>query len=129
LLSQPTDFILLALLFASGLLVTELALGWIRGDGNECEGEDAMSILWTIIIGFLAGVIARFFHPGNKYEPKGFILTTTVLGIVGAFVATYLGQAVGWYQAGEGAGFIGAIVGAIIVLVVWGMIAPRLERT
>jgi len=54
---------------------------------------------------------------------------TTLLGIVGAFVATYLGQAVGWYQAGEGAGFIGAIVGAIIVLVVWGMIAPRLERT
>jgi len=59
---------------------------------------------------------------------NGFILTT-VLGIVGAFVATYLGQAVGWYQAGEGAGFIGAIVGAIIVLVVWGMIAPCLERT
>ena len=87
-----------------------------------------MSILWTIIIGFLAGVIARFLHPGNKYEPKGFILTT-LLGIVGAFVATYLGQAIGWYQAGEGAGFIGAIVGAIIVLVVWGLIAPRLERT
>jgi uncharacterized membrane protein YeaQ/YmgE (transglycosylase-associated protein family) len=58
-----------------------------------------MSILWTIIIGFLAGVIARFFHPGNKYEPKGFILTT-LLGIVGALVATYLGQAVGWYKAG-----------------------------
>src|SRR6516165_4725713 len=77
-----------------------------------------MSILWTIIIGFLAGVIARFLHPGNKYEPKGIILTT-LLGIVGALVATYLGQAVGWYQAGEGAGFIGAIVGAIIVLVVW----------
>ena len=54
---------------------------------------------------------------------------TTLLGIVGAFVATYLGQAVGWYQAGEGAGFIGAIVGAIIVLVIWGLIAPRLERT
>jgi uncharacterized membrane protein YeaQ/YmgE (transglycosylase-associated protein family) len=63
-----------------------------------------MSILWTIIIGFLAGVIARFLHPGNKYEPKGFILTT-LLGIVGAFLATYLGQAIGWYQAGEGAGF------------------------
>jgi uncharacterized membrane protein YeaQ/YmgE (transglycosylase-associated protein family) len=91
------------------------------------EWESAMSILWTIIIGFVAGVIARFLHPGNKYEPKGFILTT-LLGIVGAFVATYLGQAVGWYQAGEGAGFIGAIVGAIIVLVVWGLIAPRLER-
>jgi uncharacterized membrane protein YeaQ/YmgE (transglycosylase-associated protein family) len=66
-----------------------------------------VSILWTIIIGFLARVIARFFHPGNKYEPKGFIFTT-LLGIVGAFVATYLGQAVGWYKAGEGAGFIGA---------------------
>ena len=87
-----------------------------------------MHIIWTIIIGFVAGVIARFFHPGNKYEPKGFILTA-VLGIVGAVVATYLGQAVGWYQADENAGFIGAIVGAIIVLVVWGVIAPRLERT
>lgn len=87
-----------------------------------------MSILWTIIIGFVAGVIARFFHPGNKYEPTGFILTT-VLGIVGAVVATYLGQAVGWYQAGENAGFIGAIVGAIIILTVWGFIAPRFERT
>ena len=90
--------------------------------------EGAMGILWTIIIGFLAGVIARFFHPGNKYEPKGFILTT-ILGIVGAFVATYLGQAIGWYQAGQGAGFIGAIVGAFIILVVWRFIAPRIERT
>jgi uncharacterized membrane protein YeaQ/YmgE (transglycosylase-associated protein family) len=87
-----------------------------------------MSIIWTIIIGFVAGVIARFFHPGNKYEPKGFILTTA-LGIVGALAATYLGQAVGWYQPGEQAGFIGAIVGAIIILVIWGFIAPRLERT
>ena len=87
-----------------------------------------MHIIWTIIIGFVAGVIARFFHPGNKYEPKGFILTA-VLGIVGAVVATYLGQAVGWYQADENAGFIGAIVGAIIILTVWGFIAPRLERT
>jgi uncharacterized membrane protein YeaQ/YmgE (transglycosylase-associated protein family) len=87
-----------------------------------------MSILWTIIIGFVAGVIARMLHPGNKWEPSGFILTT-LLGIVGAFVATYLGQAVGWYKAGEEAGFIGAVVGAIIVLVVWGLIAPRLERS
>ncbi|HEV2696814.1 MAG TPA: GlsB/YeaQ/YmgE family stress response membrane protein [Terriglobales bacterium] len=87
-----------------------------------------MSILWTIIIGFVAGVIAKLLHPGNKYEPSGFIVTT-LLGIVGAFVATYLGQAVGWYQVGESAGFIGAIVGAIIVLVVWGIIAPRLQRT
>jgi uncharacterized membrane protein YeaQ/YmgE (transglycosylase-associated protein family) len=87
-----------------------------------------MHILWTIIIGFVAGLLARFFHPGNKFEPKGFILTA-LLGIVGAFAATYLGQAVGWYKPGEEAGFIGAIVGAIIVLVVWGVIAPRLERT
>ncbi len=87
-----------------------------------------MSILWTIVIGFVAGVIAKFLHPGNEYEPSGFILTT-VLGIVGAFVATYLGQAIGWYKAGEGAGFIGAIVGSIIILIAWGIIAPRLERT
>jgi len=91
-------------------------------------GARRMSILSTIIIGFVAGVIAKLLHPGNKYEPSGFIVTT-VLGIVGAFVATYLGQAVGWYQAGESAGFIGAIVGAIIVLIVWGMISPRLQRT
>ena len=87
-----------------------------------------MQILWTIIIGFVAGVIAKLLHPGSKYEPSGFILTTA-LGIVGAFVATYLGQAVGWYKAGECAGFIGAIVGAIIILVVWGVIAPRVGRT
>jgi len=79
-----------------------------------------MGILWTIIIGFVAGVIAKFLYPGNKYEPAGFILTT-VLGIVGAFAATYLGQAIGWYRAGESAGFIGAIVGAIIVLAVLGV--------
>jgi uncharacterized membrane protein YeaQ/YmgE (transglycosylase-associated protein family) len=87
-----------------------------------------MSILWTIIIGFVAGVIAKFLHPGKNYEPSGFIVTT-LLGIVGAFAATYLGQAIGWYQAGESAGFIGAVVGAIIVLIVWGLIAPRLQRT
>ena len=87
-----------------------------------------MSIIWTIIIGLATGVIAKFLYPGNKYEPTGYILTT-VLGIIGAFVATYLGQAVGWYQPGESAGFIGAIVGAIIILTVWGFIAPRFERT
>ncbi len=86
-----------------------------------------MHILWIIIIGFVAGVIAKLIYPGNKYEPVGFIWTT-VLGIIGAFVATYLGQAVGWYRADQGAGFIGAIVGAIIVLAMWGFIAPRFER-
>ena len=82
-----------------------------------------MGIIWTIIIGFVAGVIAKFIMPGRN-EPSGFILTT-VLGIIGAFLATFLGQAVGWYRAGEGAGLIGAIVGAIIVLAIWGMIASR----
>jgi uncharacterized membrane protein YeaQ/YmgE (transglycosylase-associated protein family) len=82
-----------------------------------------MGIIWTIIIGFLAGVVAKFIMPG-KNEPSGFILTT-ILGIIGAFLATWLGQALGWYRPGEGAGFIGAIVGAIIVLAIWGMIAGR----
>ena len=71
----------------------------------------------------IAGVIAKFITPGD-YEPSGFILTS-ILGIVGAFVATYLGQAIGWYRAGEGAGLIGAIVGAVILLVIWGLIAGR----
>ncbi len=80
-----------------------------------------MSIIWTIIIGFVAGIIAKFISPGPN-EPSGFILTT-ILGIVGAFVATYLGQALGWYQPTEGAGLIGAIVGAIIVLTIWGFVS------
>jgi len=82
-----------------------------------------MSILWTIIIGFVAGVIAKFLMPGDN-EPSGFILTT-ILGIVGAFVATFLGQALGWYSANQGAGLIGAVVGAIVVLAVYGMVAGR----
>jgi uncharacterized membrane protein YeaQ/YmgE (transglycosylase-associated protein family) len=86
-----------------------------------------MSIIWTIIIGFVVGVIAKFVMPGDKSEPKGFILTT-ILGIVGAFVATYLGQAVGWYGAGESAGFIGAIVGAVILLFIYGLIQGRQGR-
>ena len=86
-----------------------------------------MSIIWTIIIGFVAGIVAKFLHPGSSNEPSGFILTTA-LGIAGSFVATYLGQALGWYRAGEGAGFIGAIVGAVIVLAVWGFLAPKLQK-
>jgi uncharacterized membrane protein YeaQ/YmgE (transglycosylase-associated protein family) len=85
--------------------------------------ESAMGIIWTIIIGFVAGIIAKFIMPGSN-EPSGFIMTT-ILGIVGAFVASFLGQALGWYAPGEGAGLIGAIVGAVIVLAVWGMIAGR----
>jgi uncharacterized membrane protein YeaQ/YmgE (transglycosylase-associated protein family) len=86
-----------------------------------------MWIIWTIIIGFIAGVIAKFLVPGRN-EPSGFILTT-ILGIVGAFVATFIGRALGWYGPNDGAGFIGAIVGAIIVLVVWGMLAGRRRTT
>jgi uncharacterized membrane protein YeaQ/YmgE (transglycosylase-associated protein family) len=85
-----------------------------------------MSIVLTIIIGFIAGVIAKFLMPGRN-EPSGFVLTT-ILGVVGAVVATYLGQAIGWYRAGEGAGLIGAVVGALIVLLVWGMLSKRNAR-
>jgi uncharacterized membrane protein YeaQ/YmgE (transglycosylase-associated protein family) len=77
----------------------------------------------TIIIGFVAGVIAKLVTPGSN-EPSGFILTT-ILGIVGAFVASWLGQALGWYRPGEGAGLIGAVVGAIIVLLIWGAFMGR----
>jgi len=82
-----------------------------------------MGIIWTIVIGFVAGVIAKFIMPGSN-EPSGFVLTT-ILGIVGAFVASYLGQALGWYRPGEGAGLIGAVVGAIVLLVIWGAVAKR----
>jgi uncharacterized membrane protein YeaQ/YmgE (transglycosylase-associated protein family) len=82
-----------------------------------------MNLIWTIIIGFIAGVIAKFIMPGDN-EPSGFILTT-ILGIVGAFVATFLGQALGWYRPGEGAGLLGAVVGAIIVLLIYGFVAGR----
>jgi uncharacterized membrane protein YeaQ/YmgE (transglycosylase-associated protein family) len=86
-----------------------------------------MSIIWTIIIGFLAGVVAKFLMPGRN-EPSGFILTT-ILGIIGAFVATYLGQALGWYRADQGAGFIASVVGAIIVLFVYHLLTRRSTTT
>jgi uncharacterized membrane protein YeaQ/YmgE (transglycosylase-associated protein family) len=81
-----------------------------------------MGIIWTIIIGFLAGLVAKFITPGR--DPSGFIITT-LLGIIGAVVATYLGQAIGWYRAGEGAGFIGAVVGAVILLAIYNMVTRR----
>jgi uncharacterized membrane protein YeaQ/YmgE (transglycosylase-associated protein family) len=86
-----------------------------------------MGILWTIIIGFLAGLVARLLVRGRG-EPRGFILTT-VLGIVGAFVATWLGQAIGWYGPNDGAHFIGAIVGAVIVLLIWGAFARTVAKS
>ncbi len=81
-----------------------------------------MGWIGAIIIGFLAGLIARFVTPGP--HPRGFILTT-VLGIVGAVVATWLGGLIGIYQPGETSGFIGAVVGAIIILLAWRQLAPR----
>ena len=82
-----------------------------------------MGLIWTVIIGFVAGLISRFIMPGNN-EPSGFILTTR-LGIVGAFVASCLGQTPGLYGPNEGTGLIGAAVGAIIVLAVWGFVSRR----
>ena len=82
-----------------------------------------MGIFWTIIVGFLAGVIAKFVMPGDN-EPSGFVLTT-ILGVLGAIVASYLGQSLGWYAPGEGAGLIGAVVGAVILLAVWGFARRR----
>lgn len=80
-----------------------------------------MGIIGAILIGFIVGVIAKLVTPGRP-KPEGFILTT-VLGIVGAVLATYLGQAIGLYQPGETAGFIGAIVGAAIILIIWRQLA------
>jgi len=76
-----------------------------------------MGIIWIVVVGFVAGIIARLLAPGPN-KPSGFLLTT-VLGIVGAFVTTFIGQAIGWYRPDQGAGFVAATIGAIIVLFVW----------
>jgi len=81
-----------------------------------------MSLLWTIVVGFVVGVIAKLVHPGK--ENMGLIMTT-VLGIAGSLLAGYVGQLIGWYQAGQGAGFIGSLVGAIVILVIYGMVKGK----
>ena len=81
-----------------------------------------LHLLWTIIIGFIVGVVAKFLMPGK--DPGGFIITT-ILGIVGALIATYLGRLIGWYQPGQSAGFIAAVVGALIVLVIYRFIRKK----
>jgi uncharacterized membrane protein YeaQ/YmgE (transglycosylase-associated protein family) len=81
-----------------------------------------MSIIWAIVIGFLVGIVAKFLMPGR--DGGGFFITA-ILGIVGALVATFLGQAMGIYAAGQSAGFIGAVVGAIVVLFVYNLIRGR----
>ncbi len=81
-----------------------------------------MGIISMIIVGFIVGLIARAIMPG---EQKLGIIMTIILGIVGSIVAGYLGSAVGWYAPGEGAGWIGSIVGAIIVLFIYGLIVKK----
>lgn len=80
-------------------------------------------MLYIILVGFVAGILARFLSPGPN-NPSGFILTT-VLGIVGAFVATWIGQAVGHYGPNQGAGFITATLGALVVLFIWNRLVAR----
>jgi uncharacterized membrane protein YeaQ/YmgE (transglycosylase-associated protein family) len=75
-----------------------------------------MHILGIILIGLIVGIVAKLLMPGR--DPGGFIVTT-LLGIAGAFVATYLGQTLGWYRADQAAGFIGSVVGAILLLLVY----------
>ena len=83
-----------------------------------------MEVIGAIVIGLIVGFIAKLITPGDP-KPRGFILTT-VLGIVGALLATWLGQAIGLYQAGESAGFFGALIGAVIILIAWRQLArPR----
>lgn len=82
-----------------------------------------MSFIWTIVIGLIAGIIAKFLHPGPN-EPSGFILTA-LLGVVGAFVFTFLGRMLGLYGANDGAGLIGAVIGAIVVLMIWNAVSRR----
>ena len=81
-----------------------------------------MSILWTILIGLFAGALAKFIMPGK--DPGGIIITI-LLGIAGSFVFTYLGRFLGLYQEGEAAGFIGAVIGAIILLAIYRMFKKR----
>ena len=78
-----------------------------------------MGILWMIVVGFVVGLIARAVMPGS--QGLGIVMTA-VLGIAGSFVAGFIGQAVGWYQAGQGAGFIGSVVGALVVLFIYGKV-------
>lgn len=84
-----------------------------------------MSIIWAIVIGFIVGIVAKFLMPGR--DPGGFIITA-LLGIVGAVVATFLGQAMGFYGAGESAGFIASVIGAIVVLFLYNLVARGRTR-
>jgi uncharacterized membrane protein YeaQ/YmgE (transglycosylase-associated protein family) len=84
-----------------------------------------MSIIGTIVVGFIVGLIARAIKPGD--DRMGLIMTT-LLGIAGAFIARYAGQAMGWYQADQPAGWIASVVGAVILLVIYGLIRGNSRR-
>lgn len=84
-----------------------------------------MGIVWTIVVGLVVGVIAKLLHPGK--DNMGFI-ATVLLGIGGSFVAGMVGQALGWYQAGEGAGFVASVVVAIVLLVIYGRLRDKSEQ-
>ncbi len=81
-----------------------------------------MGILWTILIGFIVGLVAKFLMPGR--DPAGFIITV-IIGVIGSVLATYIGRAMGLYQVGESAGFIAAVLGSIILLVIYRMVTGR----
>ncbi len=78
-----------------------------------------MSIIWAVLIGFVVGIIAKFLTPGK--DPSGFFITAGI-GIAGSLIATFLGRSMGWYATGETAGFLGALVGSIILLLLYRMI-------
>jgi uncharacterized membrane protein YeaQ/YmgE (transglycosylase-associated protein family) len=78
-----------------------------------------MGIIWTIVLGFVIGIVAKFIHPGK--ESMGFIMTV-VLGIAGSFLGGVIGQMLGWYQAGQGAGFIVSVLCAIALLLIYGKV-------
>ena len=89
---------------------------------SKSQRGDSMGIIWTIVLGFIIGVIAKLVHPGR--DNMGFIMTI-LLGIAGSFLAGIIGQAIGWYRAGEGAGFIASVIVAIILLVIYGRIKGK----
>jgi uncharacterized membrane protein YeaQ/YmgE (transglycosylase-associated protein family) len=84
---------------------------------TDCTPSAMSSIIWIIVVGFVAGIAARWLSPGPN-TPSGFVLTT-LLGIAGAFLATFVGQSIGWYRADQGANFIAATVGAFAILFIW----------
>jgi uncharacterized membrane protein YeaQ/YmgE (transglycosylase-associated protein family) len=86
------------------------------------KGNFFMSIVWTILIGFIVGLVARAVKPGD--DSAGFIVTT-LIGVAGSLIVTYVGQAMGWYTAGQGAGFIASVLGAIVLLILYGLIKRK----